>query len=292
MAAKTKRYLFDASNADSLKKRTDPATVVVPGGIIYADVAWDDAIADEAAVNEALALSGIFPAPPGAPLAVDVLLLRMIGDPLNSQLQWVVVGPTKVLQLFNSDGDTRIVAEGEALLEGDAGARVNSPLGPAQVIGQSVSAVAQNGNVTLDATDDVIVSGDRVIAQAVAGASLVLDADYGTMTKHFVSTPVALADGASVPIDPRGSNQYTLTRGSVLGVATLAFPVPAPLPGSTWQIDVKQAVGGVHVLLYAAGYSGGLAGLPVLSLAAGLTDILTFKAISSSQVSVTAALGF
>jgi len=77
---------------------------------------------------------------------------KLAGDPTAAQLMWLTIGADKVVQLFNAAGKVFISATGSALVTGDEGARLNSKNGAAEVVGRTVSIIAQNGEVSIDAT--------------------------------------------------------------------------------------------------------------------------------------------
>lgn len=80
------------------------------------------------------------------------------GDPANAQLEWILIGTDKVVQLFNSAGKVFVSATGQVLITGDEGARLNSRNGATEVVGRTVSILAQDGEVSIDATTVVTLT--------------------------------------------------------------------------------------------------------------------------------------
>src|SRR5574342_581504 len=67
MAIVTRRYLFEGPSVDDIRNQTDPALTIASAELKLAfDVTWDDAIADVAAVDQAMLDAGGYVPDPGA----------------------------------------------------------------------------------------------------------------------------------------------------------------------------------------------------------------------------------
>jgi hypothetical protein len=112
----------------------------------------------------------------------------------------------------------------------------------------------------------------------------------GTATNRYVSPKAlydaaagmtVLADGATITPDLATGLQFTVTLG---GNRTLALPTNAPKSGTPFSIWIVQGTGGSKTLTYATGTKFALNTAPVLSTAAGTTDILYGTYISPTRV--------
>lgn len=178
MAIQTKTYEFRGHNLQSLIARTDPGVVVDDPAVLYFDVTWDDAVAEEAAIDAALSLYGAMPAAAPMTFSAEALgggllaeLVALAGDPANARLTWNVIGPDNVVQLFNSNGNVVITAAagagGPGRLHATAAeeAILESTGDFARVIGQDVQILSQGaapGDITIDATNFI-----RLVSEVV-----------------------------------------------------------------------------------------------------------------------------
>lgn len=149
------------------------------------------------------------------------------------------------------------------------------------VVSWSTPTVAVEGPAS--STDNAITRFDGTTGKKVQ-ASLASVSDTGALkyVGHSYSTPHALTDGATVYIDSRDGDIYTLTLGGNRAIDNISNH-PA---GMTWQLFITQDATGGRTVEWGTGYKwpGGQA--PVLSTAAGAVDVFSFTQISGYSYGV------
>lgn len=114
---------------------------------------------------------------------------------------------------------------------------------------------------------------------------------HTVITSGYVAPAVvALTDGAIISVDASAGNDFRLTIG---GNRSLANP-RNPVDGQRITFQVRQGGAGGFQVAWGNQYNFGNAGAPVLSTAAGDTDVVGFiyNAALASWLCAGVALGF
>ena len=114
---------------------------------------------------------------------------------------------------------------------------------------------------------------------------------HTVITSGYVAPAVvALTDGATVSVNASAGNDFRVTIG---GNRTVANPSHA-VDGQRITLQVTQGGAGSFQVTWDSQYKFGAGGAPVLSTAAGDTDVIGFiyNAALASWLCVGAALGF
>jgi hypothetical protein len=114
---------------------------------------------------------------------------------------------------------------------------------------------------------------------------------HTVITAGYVAPAVvALADGSTISVDASAGNDFRVTIG---GNRSLANPRNA-VDGQRITFQVRQGGAGGFRIAWGSQYNFGNAGAPVLSTAAGATDVVGFiyNAALASWLCAGAALGF
>src|SRR5712691_3426977 len=114
---------------------------------------------------------------------------------------------------------------------------------------------------------------------------------HTVITSGYVAPAVVtLTDGSTISVDASAGNDFRVTIG---GNRTVANPASA-VDGQRVTFQVTQGGVGSFQITWGSQYKFGAAGAPVLSTAAGDTDVIGFIYIAAlaSWLCVGAALGF
>ena len=156
-----------------------------------------------------------------------------------------------------------------------------------RIRGTTGFATPQNGDIGVDGGGNIQMHSNGVTTK-VAGINA--SQQY---TKNQHSLPVALIDAAVVLYTASDSNIFTLEATNAVG-ATREIDNPTGLvTGMTWQIWFSQDGAGGRSLTFDTFYDWGDEGAPDFSAQVGnVTNILTFVALSTTQIAATALPGF
>lgn len=166
-----------------------------------------------------------------------------------------------------------------------------------QGTGYVITVTAETGQVIYSETVQILEANGAAqwldeltpVESVVAMAAYVL-LTGGTMLGPLIPAAVALTDAATIAVSAAAGTDFSVTLG---GNRTLGTP-SSPSDKQQIRLWVTQDATGSRVLSYSAAYNFGAAGTPVLSTAAGKTDLLGFiyDAAKSQWLGVPPALGY
>lgn len=145
------------------------------------------------------------------------------------------------------------------------------------------AAIKQAGAPVLDSTTSDI---QPLGTQATGATGKAADAGHihpttglallsgATFTGYIAPSVASLTFGPSIPLNAAQSNVFSVT----LSASTGALENPTNgVDGQIIRVRVTQGTGGPFTLAYGSTYDFGAAGQPVLSIAAGAVDVLSFE---------------
>lgn len=165
-------------------------------------------------------------------------------------------------------------------------ALTGSPTAPTQTTGDATAKIATDAFVAAAVAAET--------SRAETAEALALPKSGGTMTGALAPAVTALAFASTILVNAALGNVFTLTLTASTGTAG----VPSnPVSGQVIEFDIAQDGTGSRTVAWAGGAGGyefGTAGAPVLSTAAGATDLVAFRysAAKARWLYLGASLGF